>query len=366
MNSPALRPLLHVYLADQDWETTSSQGIYHVSRNILAEMVRSSDPGYRIVVSVKPSERQRMVPASLPSWMEVVEVDGPRLWLDHIWCTQFAKSNGVSESLHVKGWIPIRPPKSLRITAILHDCMHDVYAERYPGQLPRAKIAYLRRMTRHTLLRADRVFTISDFSRGELQARYDGAEKLQRIPLGDPLPLPTVSSGERQGLLIFGSMFPHKFTAGTLHLLREWRRRTQFGEPVYVVGPSPIPLESGEISLGRLTDQELSTRLASVRVLIHLSGLEGFGLPLIEAYFRGTPVVYRNEHAFQEVLSGVPEGALDSLRPEDFAEEMDRILCLPQERIQEISEKLSAKFNWRNCVSALLPDPDRLSEQVRR
>jgi len=354
MKSTAPRPVLHVYLADLDISSTPSLGIYQVARHWLAELVRQSGVGRDVVVSVKPSERDRLLPSPLPDWIQVVEIDGPRLWLDHVWCPWFTRRCGADEILFPKGWVPYLLPQEVHVIAVLHDCMHDFYREQYPATISKLKTSYLRAMTRNTLSRADSVFTISKFSRDQFKSRYANAERMEIIPLGDPLPLPSATRVSRQGLLVFGSKFPHKFTAGTLSLLRQWRRKTGFDETVYVVGQAPISLEPGEVQLGILSDQEVSSRLAGVRALVHLSEMEGFGLPLLESYRRGTPVVYRQDHAFEEVMIGVVEGGVCEISLSEFTQQMERILNLPPERVMEIAQGLESRYNWYTSLSTML------------
>jgi glycosyltransferase involved in cell wall biosynthesis len=70
-------------------------------------------------------------------------------------------------------------------------------------------------------------------------------------------------------------------------------------------------------ALGRLTDPELSVVLDRATALVLPSRLEGFGLPLLEAFHFGTPVIHSDTPALVEVAGEA--GIAVPLDDDDFA-----------------------------------------------
>jgi glycosyltransferase involved in cell wall biosynthesis len=80
-------------------------------------------------------------------------------------------------------------------------------------------------------------------------------------------------------------------------------------------------LTEGRIrTVGRLTDPELSVVLERATALVLPSRLEGFGLPLLEAFHFGTPVVHSDTPALVEVAGEA--GIAVALDEDDFAERL--------------------------------------------
>lgn len=366
-NQNSKKRLLHIYVADQNLDTTSSRGIWNVSRCLLEGLAESEDPGWNVLVSVNPNFRTQMLPTILPTWMRVIEVKGPRLWLDHIGCQWINWKYDADCILFPKGWIPFITLPKTKIAVILHDCIVDFYAEVYPKYFSRLKTLYFQWSTRHSMKRSDQVFTISEFSKNELY-RYCKTKRLVHVmPLGDPLPAPTINipREDRKGILVLGSKLPHKKTAETLRLLQKWRKDQGREELIILVGAvdfSEEALEGVEL-LGKISDQELSNVYGQVKLLVHLSEVEGFGLPLLEAYTRSTPVVFRKSHAFAEITNGQDAGAWKGESDDSFTAVLEETLAMTPSEIFDVSSTLQKKYKWSLSVECVIETVTSLMER---
>lgn len=346
---PTKRPLLHYYMADCRWSTTSTPGGYHFSVRLLHELIRNGDFGWDLLLSIKPEERSRILPPSLPPWLQIAEIEAPRLFIDQIWSWTYSLRKGVTAIFYPKGWIPFFVPKSLKTIGVLYDCMNDHYKETYPGYIRPLKSAYFRHCTRHTLRRAQTLFTISDYSRQELQRRYATSRPIQVIPLADSLPsCKELPRDQRRGLLCLGSRHPHKRTRETLELFQDWRKSRASEETLFLTGPCDFPSELlvGVETLGRLSDTDLSRVMGSVRALLLLSDMEGFGLPLVEAYARRTPVLFRDAHSFREIMGPQAPGAWDGIHGPTFVQTLENVLNLNDADIEKIARHVFAERTW--------------------
>ena len=90
-------------------------------------------------------------------------------------------------------------------------------------------------------------------------------------------------------------------------------------------------LKGHVIELGQSSDEELAVHLGSARALLFPSFVEGYGLPLIESFRAGVPVIASDLPVFKEIGGDIPDylgpldrqawkdAILDYARPDDAA-----------------------------------------------
>lgn len=108
--------------------------------------------------------------------------------------------------------------------------------------------------------------------------------------------------------------------------------------------------------LGFLPTDELVQCYERSRVYVHSSSFEGFGLPLIEAMQRGTPVVAPSGTAVSELLAG-----RSSETTAAASERLRRLLLDDDYWIREsaASAELARSYSWRKCASTIAKSLDR-------
>lgn len=357
-----------MYALDQDQQHTSSLGIFNLLRKLFAALAQCPDPAFRMVILASDSSAPLLVPACLPPWMEVRLVRGRhasgwrRLWADHVMSVRWAMANHVDVLHYPKGFLPLFCPPSIKMIASLHDTIVDYYAVHYPGYFPRTKIGYFRWATRHSLRKASRIMTLSHFSRDcLLRILPEAAPRMEVVSPSCGLPDPSeVVRCERKGILVIGSAFPHKATLQTLRLLEQYA--CQRGAPldIVVTGLASLPCAAHDAPhnlnirlAGRVSDEEMSRLMACSGVALLLSEIEGFGLPLLECYARGTPVCYRNTNALAEVMAGHP-GGWDGRDAVGFNRALDEARSLSSLDIERIRDDLLSRYDWNNTARKVL------------
>jgi glycosyltransferase involved in cell wall biosynthesis len=348
---PSLK-IIHIYLGDHCWEKTSSKGIYHFSQNWVREFLKQDLTGIEVWISVLKSDISRLIPDVLPEGIHIKPLSGHRIWLDQVWAPWFNYRKKIDLAFYSKGFIPFLSWGKEKKLTVAYDGILEFYREHYPDFFPRLKVRYFLKAKAHSLKKADALFTISEFSKQVLIRQYQPRCPLTVLPLGNSLPVKEYQTATRRGFLVFLSDFPHKASEETLRLLVAWKKRSQSDEPVYGVGRGKVPggLEEEVICQAGLSDEALAERMGSVRVVILLSEIEGFGLPILEAYSLGAAVLYRDAHAFAEVLKGEDRGRWDGNSPESFFLALDRVLEMKENEIKEINGQLEARYTWRNCI----------------
>lgn len=160
------------------------------------------------------------------------------------------------------------------------------------------------------------VACVSENTRNDVRRFHPSAAgKTRLVPGAGVMPhfkpqAPLPATLRQPYILLLGNLTPNKNASLLIESLRLLRQR---GTPIaaYHVGRDPdgaLAGASGLITpLGAVADAELDAILTGARALVSCSSYEGFGLPLIEAQDRGTPVVATDIPVFREVA---PEGSI--------------------------------------------------------
>jgi len=196
----------------------------------------------------------------------------------------------------------------------------DLSFEHLPDAFPRLTRLRLQTLVRRQTSKVDRVLTISEFCRADLIATY-GLDPLRvhHVPLHVDLPGASHDVGDmrrRLGVagpfvLYLGNLHPRKnlpIAIAAFH--RAVADHAELRHHGFVVAGAPwwgsrdhrtdIDLTAVRF-LGRVSDDDRDALLSAADVLVYPSRFEGFGLPPLEAFARGTPVVASNVTAIPEI-----------------------------------------------------------------
>jgi glycosyltransferase involved in cell wall biosynthesis len=110
--------------------------------------------------------------------------------------------------------------------------------------------------------------------------------------------------------------------------------------------------QAGLRFLGQVSDQELNVLYAEAEVFAFPSLDEGFGLPILEAFYHGTPVVTSQATALIEVAGNAAE-LIDPQSPEDIRRGIELIINeqadAQRARLQRMIIRLHM-FSWQNTA----------------
>ncbi|HET7224845.1 MAG TPA: glycosyltransferase family 1 protein [Candidatus Eisenbacteria bacterium] len=241
--------------------------------------------------------------------------------------------------------------------------LHDVWPLRMPRGLPLLRRA-LFRASLARLARARLVLTSSEFSRQEiLHLTGLDASRVAAVRLGVPPPSGGASerpAGAPDGAfaLVVGDNRPRKNLA---LLARVWAGIAgRAGASLVSAGPvdprypslSELARRAGDdrqvVTLGWVSDPELRWLYAHAAVVLFPSRYEGFGLPMVEAFASGTPVIA----ADTPTLAEVGDGAAWLADPDDvscWSAALARLLDDPEERARRAAagRRRAAELDYR-------------------
>jgi len=346
------------YCADQNPDRDKSRGITTYTTGLLANLRTRADVSLQAVVSRSSFALPDGIRAfQLPFRTDrtVGRVLGDQL---HPWLL----STNAPIWHYPKGFLPLtRQVNALKVGTVA-DTILQYYADRYPLSRNRLAFAYWLQTLKHSIATFDLILTVSEFSKRSIQElceRYQlrcppivvtyEAGNLSCAPVGIP-------ARKEEYVVHLASRLPHKRTEW---LLREWRKlqANKVNLPsLQLVGPAAFDL-SGLTNVetrGFLHGAEYESMIKNARALILPSEIEGFGLPALEAYWLGTPVVYVRATAVEEILGADTPGGFILSDATSFAAALATTLEMDDAAIKRKANQLQKRFSWDNCVDLTL------------
>ena len=104
--------------------------------------------------------------------------------------------------------------------------------------------------------------------------------------------------------------------------------------------------------LGRVSDRELSALFQTAKVFAYPSLYEGFGLPILQAFHFGTPVLTSNISSMPEVAGNAAE-LIDPLKIVEIRRGLKKLLSENKEESHERRSKMKVRlqqFSWKRAA----------------
>ena len=260
----------------------------------------------------------------------------PELLWEQIGLPRAAARRGAALIHAPNCFLPLRRPCPGVVT------VHDLAFEAFPDDFAaRTRLKY-RRLVPLAVRSAERVIVPSTFTKDDLVARYGiDAAKVRVIPEAPALQ-PSSRSDVVEGsdyLLAVGDLRAKK----NLGVLVEAARRLEMKLVLAGLG-EPGPLAAPHVeATGWVDDARLDALMRGAAVLVHPSLYEGFGLVIVEAMARGTPVACADATALPETAGGAAE-LFDPRSAASVAgaivralDRRDELAALGRERVAELS-----------------------------
>ncbi|MDD9943742.1 MAG: glycosyltransferase [Myxococcales bacterium] len=270
--------------------------------------------------------------------------------------------------LYPKGFLPWLNTGGLPAVAVVHDAIVAHYATHYPAYMGRATTAYLERALTHALRHATTVVTVSEHARQELNRFAERSRlRVRDIRVGYAASdyetlLGTEPShvAKRDCVVHLAATAPHKQTLG---LLEHWQVLEDRGmdlPELLLVGS--IARDARRLAdrlrtvrvLDSLPERQFRRTLAEARALVMASEVEGFGLPILEGYYLGTPGLYPAETAMDEYMAPVSShGRFERGDVDDFAHALERTLGRSSQEVFQDACSLRRRYSRAQLAERL-------------
>ena len=350
------------YCADQNPHRDRSLGITNYTFGLLNALKQSGVPQLRAIVSKSSSG----VPDVIPKTTLPFRTDHTlgRLVADHLHAVMLGNRVDASIWHYPKGFLPlgkqVRQPK----IGTIADTILQFYADHYPNQRSRAAYAYWIAMLKNSVRKLDLIITVSEFSKHsiiEFADRYRIKAPPIHVTYQGAMAFASTARdrSSRDYVLHLASKQPHKKTNW---LLQEWQRLETRGlsvpklrliGDVDATGHALIRQLKNVKHDNQVVRGEIGNAMSGALALILPSEIEGFGLPALEAYYTGTPVLYIKDTAVEEVLgAGTPCGF--RFDDDSFSAALNEALVLDASQINQKRGELEQRFSWERCVQRTL------------
>jgi glycosyltransferase involved in cell wall biosynthesis len=281
---------------------------------------------------------------------------GPELWWEQVMLPRALRRSG-ADLVHVPNvFLPLRRPCPGVVSVL------DLAFEAFPDDFaPRTRWKY-QALTPRAVRSAERVIAISTFTRDDVVMRYGADEaKVRVVPLAPALNGVKSCFATPESGVAKQDLTPFMLAVGDLRAKKNLRRLVEAfsslraeGLPHRLLlagvdaGEGPSLRADGVELLGYIDDTRLDELLRSADALVHPSLYEGFGLVLLEAMARDTPVAAADATALPETAGGAAE-LCDPLDPADIARAIRAVLDDPAPYVER-GRARAAEFSWERTA----------------
>jgi glycosyltransferase involved in cell wall biosynthesis len=351
-----------LYCADQNTHRDRSRGITRYTYGLLSHL--RDTKAARLLALVSKSSFQ--IPDGIEQFSLPFRTDhvAGRLLADHV--HPFMAPQTRADVWHYpKGFLPAGFQIKARKVGTVADVMLQHDFDYHPQSRSRLAFAYWLWMLKHSLQTLDLILTISEFSKQAILEFCD-RYRLKCPPIvvtfvGVEISRPQEALAKAKGdyVVHLANKLPYK---GTTWLLEQWLSLSKVTNDLpmlRLIGDldaraTELLSEMKNVSLvPPLPRAELEEVIAKSRALLLPSEIEGFGIPAVEAYLLGTPVVYSKGTALEETLGSDSPGGFFRER-DSFHIALSEALNVDRPAIEKKAAALKLRYSWNNCVRRTL------------
>ena len=217
-------------------------------------------------------------------------------------------------------------PEKMNIPSLA--VIHDLSFEHFPEAFPKSQLRFLKKSFPKFATSATRIATVSEYSKKDIMKQYNIDEKSIDVvyngSINDYVPIKNqeIKKAIRQEyadgeefFIYIGSLHPRKNITNLLKAFDQFKEKTQKKHKILIVGRKmwwtdemekayqSMKHQAAVVFTGHISKEKLKKILASATALCYLSYFEGFGIPLIEAFNAGIPVITSNSTSLAEVAA---------------------------------------------------------------
>lgn len=367
---------LTAYLADQNPRHDRSIGISRMTQVVLEALQATG----RVEIGTISSKTSQQAPGGIGN-ARILPWGTRRKWVrmmtDHLHPLFVGGEHDGQEAdvlYFPKGYLPYFIGASTPSVVTIHDTIIQYDGDHYPEWRSAWAYRYWARMLKHTLREADRIITVSQSAKRQIEAfmeRHGIPAKEITVTyepcLYESIPQP-VGVAKENFVIHLASCEPHKRTA---HLIRWWLAAEAQGQQLptlHLIGsvpPEVIPLLARAKSIVKrlfLEESALQDAYLKASALILPSEIEGFGLPALEAYYLGTPVCYVEGTSVEEILGvATHKGGFNLQDPLSLFNALNEVMSMSADEVQACGLQLRQTYAAQKVAQRMI----EVFEEVR-
>lgn len=280
----------------------------------------------------------------------------------------------------IKPDIFISPDAQISLTSSIKQLVviHDINFEHFPQDIPKVYTDFLKKRSPRFAQKAARIATVSEFSKSDLVRTYDiSPDKIDVVYNGANTDYKPLSEKDRiqakqefaQGedyFIFVGSIHPRKNLQRLIPAFLAYKKRTNSSVKLVLVGnifwqddqlkeSMAEGIASGSILLkGRLGARDLTRAIGGALASVYVSYFEGFGIPIVEAFYAGVPVITSNVTSMPEV-AGDAALLVDPFSIDEISNALEKIATDVTLRTSLVEKGFNrAKlFHWDKSAEAM-------------
>ena len=247
---------------------------------------------------------------------------------------------------------------------------HDLNFMHQPHWMPKQEARYYRSRFPEFARIANRLVTVSEFSKGDIAEQFGIPSDAITVVYNAPDPIYSAQSmigieskrsftNGRPYFIFVGSLHPRKNLKGLLAAFGLYRTRGGSYD-LLIVGSgmwtSSEAQRDGVHYAGRLGRDELAQVMRGAEGLVFVPWFEGFGVPIVEAFASGVPVIASNTSAMPEVCGGAAAALVTPSNTLEIAEAMNRLEvdgALKEQAVQLGFARVQ-EFSWESSAERLM------------
>lgn len=317
-----------------------------------------------------------LVPSEYPNY-RVKTIPFPLAWMQTRFSWEMFREKSEKLFLPIQA-APVFLPKNIEVTATIH----DLAFKKYPETFPRNHLWKLNFLLDVVVRRADKLIAVSQSTKNDLLKFFPllSEEKIRVVHHGFDGEFfgARLSSEELNArlkpfllapdtyVLYVGALQPRKNLIRLIEAFGIAKQKTSdlklvlAGEPAWLSkeileAREKSPYRDDILLTGRVTFDDLRALYQGARLFVFPSLYEGFGLPLLEAFSSGIPVLSADNSSLREV-AGEAVLYCDAEQTGDIAEKLVRLwenAGLREDLVPKGTVRLRA-FSWDKCARETL------------
>lgn len=343
------------------YETMKRLTQNHPEHNFLFLFDREPDPDFIFGKNVKPI---RVWPPARHPYLW-------KYWFDHA-LPRIFKRYKPDLFISTDGFLSLKT----NVPTLL--VIHDLGFEHYPDHTPGSASTYYRKYTPLYAKKADRIITVSEFSKNDIvknyhvppekiDVAYNGAnEKYVPINENEQQAVRNKYTGGNPYFLYVGSVHPRKNVKNLLLAFDALKKENNTDLKLVIAGRmawktdetktvfEQMQFKNDVVFTEHLLLSELTKVMASAAAFVYPSLFEGFGIPIVEARYCGVPIITSDRSSLPEV-AGADALYFDPEKV-DMIKDAMKLFLLNRESLQAKANKtvmVREIFNWDKTTATI-------------